>query len=180
VVVDRRLWHKTVLANHPELVGELEAVLAAITRPARVEADPFYPDRRRFFALHGATVNWVAAVVDYRQQPPSLVTAALLAGGAPPALEGELPEGWLERATGHYDPTGDVLYLRLGEPTACTALRTGEGHILRFSADKGQLAGVTLIGVRAALEEVGNLPLTIPTKARLDAKVLRGFVGGDG
>lgn len=179
VVVDRRLWHRVVIANHPELAGELEGVLAAISRPARVEADPLFPQRRRFLAPHPDGEAWLAAVVAYEAQPPALVTAGLLSGTQPPTLFGDFPALWFEEATGSYDPSGDVLYLHHGDPAPARGLRTTEGHLLRLTPDGAEVVGLTVIGARAILASGPGFTLTVPKRLNLEqAQLERFLVGG--
>jgi len=78
VVIERTRWHKVVIANHPELAGEVEAVVEAIRRPTRVDSDPLFSARRRFFAPHPKLERWVMALISYEHKPARLVSAALL------------------------------------------------------------------------------------------------------
>jgi uncharacterized protein YuzE len=72
-----------------------------------------------------------------------------------------------------YDERADVLYLHVGVPAdpPARALETPEGHTVEYD-EEGSIAGLELVGVRAALERDGNLQLTWPP-ARLAASTLR-------
>jgi uncharacterized protein YuzE len=71
----------------------------------------------------------------------------------------------------HYDERGDVLYLNVGEPRpAARGLETPEGHAVHYD-ESGAVIGLTLLGVRHALERDGAITLTLPP-AHLAAKTL--------
>lgn len=70
-----------------------------------------------------------------------------------------------------YDERGDVLYLNVGEPRpAARGLETPEGHAIHYD-ESGAVIGLTLLGVRHALERDGGITLTLPPE-RLAAKTL--------
>lgn len=72
----------------------------------------------------------------------------------------------------HYDERGDVLYLNLGEPRAAAqGLQTPDPHAIHYD-ESGAVIGLTLIGVRSALERDGSLTLT-PPQEHLAADALR-------
>jgi len=50
-----------------------------------------------------------------------------------------------------YDEDADVLYLSIGEPRPAVGVDIGEGVVLRYDEAHRELAGVTLIGLRARL-----------------------------
>lgn len=61
-----------------------------------------------------------------------------------------------------YDPTGDVLYLHVGEPRpAVDAEETSEGHVLRYD-EHGQITGLTIVNARWLLERDGAITVTMP------------------
>lgn len=51
----------------------------------------------------------------------------------------------------HYDEEADVLYLSLGGPQAAIGIDIGDGTVLRYNEDTGQVVGLTIIGLRARL-----------------------------
>lgn len=50
-----------------------------------------------------------------------------------------------------YDGEADVLYLSFGEPRAATGVDIGEGVILRYDEEKGEVVGLTILGLGAKL-----------------------------
>ena len=46
-----------------------------------------------------------------------------------------------------YDEEADVLYISIGEPVKALGLDSGEGVIVRYQEDTGEVVGVTIIGV---------------------------------
>ncbi len=50
-----------------------------------------------------------------------------------------------------YDEEADVLYLSIGNPGPAVGIDIGEGVILRFDEARQEVAGLTLIGLRARL-----------------------------
>ena len=64
-----------------------------------------------------------------------------------------------------------MLYLNVGEPRpAARGLETPEGHAIHYD-ESGAVIGLTLLGVRHALERDGGITLTLPPE-RLAAKTL--------
>jgi uncharacterized protein YuzE len=47
-----------------------------------------------------------------------------------------------------YDEDADVLYISIGEPTKAVSVDVGEGVIVRYSEEKGEVVGLTIIGVK--------------------------------
>ena len=50
-----------------------------------------------------------------------------------------------------YDGEADVLYLSFGEPRAAVGVDIGEGVILRYDEEKGEVVGLTILGLGAKL-----------------------------
>lgn len=47
-----------------------------------------------------------------------------------------------------YDEEADVLYISIGKPTKAVSVDVGEGVIVRYSEEKGEVVGLTIIGVK--------------------------------
>jgi len=47
-----------------------------------------------------------------------------------------------------YDEDADVLYISIGEPTKAVSVDVGEAVIVRYSEEKGEVVGLTIIGVK--------------------------------
>lgn len=47
-----------------------------------------------------------------------------------------------------YDEEADVLYISIGEPAKALGLDVGEGVIVRYQEESGEVVGLTIIGVR--------------------------------
>ena len=47
-----------------------------------------------------------------------------------------------------YDQEADVLYIGVGEPVKALGLDIGEGVIVRYSEERGEVVGLTIIGIR--------------------------------
>ena len=63
-----------------------------------------------------------------------------------------------------YEADGDVLYLRVGDPsTAARFDGVPEGHHVRYAED-GSLVGITLLSPRWLLEHDGEIVLTLPAR----------------
>jgi uncharacterized protein YuzE len=60
-----------------------------------------------------------------------------------------------------YDSDSDVLYLHVGDPQAGEGEETPEGHVLRYVPGTSQVIGLTVVGVRQALELDGRLSITV-------------------
>lgn len=47
-----------------------------------------------------------------------------------------------------YDEDADILYISIGKPTKAVSVDVGEGVIVRYSEEKGEVVGLTIIGVK--------------------------------
>lgn len=47
-----------------------------------------------------------------------------------------------------YDEDADVLYISIGKPVPALGLDVGEGVIVRYREETGEVVGLTIIGVR--------------------------------
>lgn len=56
-----------------------------------------------------------------------------------------------ENLSWDYDEEADVLYISIGEPQKAIGVDIGEGAILRYREDTGEVVGLTLIGVKERL-----------------------------
>ena len=56
--------------------------------------------------------------------------------------------GKKENLNWDYDQEADVLYISIGKPVKALGLDSGEGVIIRYQEDTGEVVGVTIIGVR--------------------------------
>lgn len=64
-----------VMVERPQLLGNVDAILAAISRPDFQENDPI-PGRERFYQRRVSDkVRWLRVVVDFNQEPGYIVTA---------------------------------------------------------------------------------------------------------
>ena len=59
-----------------------------------------------------------------------------------------------ERLDWDYDGEADVLYVSIGRPRKATGVDIGQGVIVRYDEKKRQVVGLTVIGIRARLEEL--------------------------
>lgn len=50
-----------------------------------------------------------------------------------------------------YDAEADVLYISFGAPRAAVGEDVGEGVIVRYDEQTGQVVGITLMGLRARM-----------------------------
>ena len=50
-----------------------------------------------------------------------------------------------------YDKEADVLYISIGEPRKALGIDIGEGAIVRYVEETGEVVGLTLIGVKERL-----------------------------
>ncbi len=50
-----------------------------------------------------------------------------------------------------YDEEADVLYISIGEPRRALGVDIGEGAIVRYIEEEGEVVGLTLIGVKERL-----------------------------
>lgn len=53
-----------------------------------------------------------------------------------------------EKLSWEYDEEADVLYISVGQPEKAVGVDVGEGVILRYKEDTGELVGLTILGVR--------------------------------
>lgn len=65
-------------------------------------------------------------------------------------LEGPADVSW------NYDEEADVLYLSVGEPRMAVGIDIGDGVIARYDEERNEVAGITLIGLRAKLQKELN------------------------
>ena len=73
VVIDTRtLGH--LARRRPQMAGHVNAILDAIERPDRREADPV-PGRERFYRRDLDPDRWLRVVVDFNDAPAFVVTA---------------------------------------------------------------------------------------------------------
>ena len=56
-----------------------------------------------------------------------------------------------ENLNWEYDEEADVLYISIGKPKKALGVDIGEGAILRYIEDTGEVVGVTLIGIKERL-----------------------------
>jgi hypothetical protein len=69
-----RTWHHIGLVR-PELLDEVDAIIAAVARPDIREPDP-RPGRERFYRRHATDrIRWMRVVVDFNRDPAVIVTA---------------------------------------------------------------------------------------------------------
>ena len=54
--------------------------------------------------------------------------------------------------TWDYDGEADVLYISLGEPKEAVGIDIGDGVIVRYDEDGGEVVGLTILGLRDRLE----------------------------
>jgi len=47
-----------------------------------------------------------------------------------------------------YDEEADVLYISVGKPKKAVGLDVGEGVVVRYQEDTGEVVGLTIIGVK--------------------------------
>lgn len=47
-----------------------------------------------------------------------------------------------------YDEEADVLYLSVGEPKEAVGLDIGEGIVVRYREETGEVVGLTIIGIK--------------------------------
>ena len=50
-----------------------------------------------------------------------------------------------------YDEEADVLYISVGEPQKALGIDIGEGAIVRYKEETGEVIGLTLMGVKEQL-----------------------------
>ena len=54
----------------------------------------------------------------------------------------------MENLNWEYDEEADTLYISVGEPKPATGIDIGEGVIVRFDETRGEVVGLTIIGVK--------------------------------
>jgi len=54
--------------------------------------------------------------------------------------------------TWDYDGEADVLYISLGKPREAVGIDIGDGVIVRYDEAKGEVVGITILGLRDRLE----------------------------
>ena len=59
---------------------------------------------------------------------------------------------YTECVTWDYDEGADVLYVSFGEPRPALALDMGEGVVVLYREEDGELVGFTIIGVKEMLK----------------------------
>jgi len=52
-----------------------------------------------------------------------------------------------------YDGEADVLYISLGKPREAVGIDIGDGVIVRYNEAKGEVVGITILGLRDRLEQ---------------------------
>ena len=55
--------------------------------------------------------------------------------------------------TWEYDAEADVLYIAVGAPRPALSVDLGEGMVARYDAERKEVVGLTVIGLRARLVE---------------------------
>ena len=56
-----------------------------------------------------------------------------------------------ENLNWEYDEEADVLYISIGEPRKAVGVDIGEGAIIRYIEETGEVVGLTLLGVKERL-----------------------------
>ncbi|MDR4496460.1 MAG: DUF2283 domain-containing protein [Candidatus Scalindua sp.] len=56
-----------------------------------------------------------------------------------------------ENLSWDYDEEADVLYISIGEPQKALGIDIGEGAIIRYKEETGEVVGLTLMGVKERL-----------------------------
>ena len=56
-----------------------------------------------------------------------------------------------ENLSWDHDEEADVLYISIGEPQKAVGVDIGEGAVVRYREDTGEVVGLTLIGVKERL-----------------------------
>ncbi|PSB23616.1 DUF2283 domain-containing protein [Stenomitos frigidus] len=64
-----------------------------------------------------------------------------------------------EQVSWDYDDEADVLYVSIGEPLPAVGVDIGDGMVLRYDETHNALVGLTVVGLRARLQQELN-----PTK----------------
>lgn len=63
----------------------------------------------------------------------------------------------------HYDDEGDVLELRIGDPTPCHMNDLGDGIFERIDKESGEIKGFTIISFKKRGEKLKAIDVLIPT-----------------
>jgi len=75
VAFDYESWLHLALGERPELLDQLEAILAAVAFPIHHTTDPL-AGRERFYARHPLLpARWLRVIVDFSEDPARVVTA---------------------------------------------------------------------------------------------------------
>ena len=56
-----------------------------------------------------------------------------------------------ENLNWEYDEEADVLYISIGKPQKAVGVDIGEGAILRYIEETGEVVGLTLVGIKERL-----------------------------
>lgn len=56
-----------------------------------------------------------------------------------------------ENLNWEYDEDADVLYISIGKPHKAVGVDIGEGAVIRYREETGEVVGLTLIGVKERL-----------------------------
>jgi uncharacterized protein YuzE len=63
-----------------------------------------------------------------------------------------------ERLDWDYDEDADVLYISIGEPRKALGLDIGDGSVVRYVEETGEVVGLTVIGFRERMLRGLNMP----------------------
>lgn len=66
-----------------------------------------------------------------------------------------------------YDGEADTLYLSFGKPRPALGLDAGDGVVIRFDEQAGEVVGLTIIGIAGRLERGLKKKRPARTKSRL-------------
>jgi len=78
----------------------------------------------------------------------------------------------------NYDRAGDVLYLRIGEPSpAADVYGTPEGYAVRFD-EEGSIIGITMVNARWLVEQEGKITITVPSRIETSATEVGPLLAG--
>jgi uncharacterized protein YuzE len=58
-----------------------------------------------------------------------------------------------ERLDWKYDSEADVLYVSVGKPRKAIGVDIGQGVVIRYDEKKGEVVGLTILGVRQRVAE---------------------------
>lgn len=80
VVFDYESWLHLADGGRPELLDQLDAVVATVQMPLHHADDPI-AGRERFYARHPLLrTRWLRVIVDFTEDPARVVTAFVLYG----------------------------------------------------------------------------------------------------